>query len=182
MINQYSLSAFTSTALCVVATCLLSSCGYYTVVRTPIQVEMQRSEEQRLILKNSGSQTITLISNRSDSSARSIPPGAREVISFRVASVREAERADDIPWLQAVSNSSWNVVIATSPESYLEQEDADAVLRLQVYDETETPLIRRLSLINCNPRWSDTSAAAANHVIDLAKSPLTGVPERLCPK
>jgi hypothetical protein len=167
------------TLIIVVAPFLLSSCGY-TIVKSPIQVELQRSSPQTIVFENTGENTIALVPTFSTAEAILIDPGASTTIEVAIASIRSTRRADDVPWLQADASPPWNVIVGPSPEGFLGQADLDAVVNVRVGDQP--PEERRISLSSCGGGdWVDRPADPASHVIDLANPPLPGVPVRLCP-
>jgi hypothetical protein len=143
------------------------------------EVEMHRSDQQRLIVANAYGHPVSLESV-DGGAVRLIPQNGRTELPFAVVSVAEVEDSPETPWLMLSATGRFEYLREPAAARFLKPAGADIELRVRMPSGDLRPV--PLSLQGCRPAWSERRAASRDHPLAIGESsPLPGIPIRICP-
>ena len=171
-----SRSAASALALSVLV--LLGACNR-TVVAPTERIELHRSAPQHLVMRNGGDRPAFIEPFQEGEPTLRLDPGSDSVFDLVIASVAEVEPVPGQPWRAVVPGTTANIALMTQPQGYLQQSGPDLVLRVRRDDDGARE--HRFSLQCGVEGWEAAPAPEDEHEVDLARPPLAGVPERICP-
>jgi hypothetical protein len=158
---------------------LLGACSRSTVPQTE-RIELHRSAPQHLMLHNGGDLPAFIEPLEETKPTLRLEPGSDAIFDFVVASFAEVEPVPGEAWRAVAAGTETNVALLIDPGGYLQESGPDLVLRVRFDDEVAQE--RRFSLHCGVDGWETTPAPEGEHEVDLARPPLAGVPERICPE
>jgi hypothetical protein len=170
-------TARSATSAALGALVLLGACNRTTVPQAE-PIELHRSGSQHLVLRNGSDRPASIESFEETAPTLRLEPGSGAAFDFVVATLAEAEPVPGRPWRALAPGTETNVALI-EPGGYLQESGPDLVLRVRFDDEATQE--RRFSLQCGVDGWEAAPAPEGEHEVDLARPPLAGVPERICP-
>ena len=158
---------------------LLGACSRTFVPRIE-RIELHRSAPQHLLVRNGADRPAFIEPFEEGAPTLRLEPGSDAVFDFVVASVAEVEPVPGQPWRALAAGTETNIALMIEPEGYLQPSGPDLVLQVRLDDDVARE--RRFSLQCGVEGWEAAPAAEDEHEVDLARPPLAGVPERICPE